>query len=137
MHTATIDPAAAAQSEPAAQPVLTGDEENRIAQDHPTLCADIAAVFNEALHDKTVGQFFRDNLDERQRRYLVAWASIRVAMRVGGRYIPKKADDRALRNAAVVQAFTGNNHTDLMRQFRISRRLVYSIVARVRRPAGR
>lgn len=127
MLTATQDPATADL------PAAATAEETRITQDHPTLCADIAAVFTEALRDKTVAGFFRADLTEQQRRHLVAWSSIRVAMRVGGRYIPKKADDRALRNAAVVQAFTGNNHADLMRDFRISRRLVYNIVARVRR----
>jgi len=126
-------PTAATEPATADLPAAATAEEARITQDHPTLCADIAAVFAEALRDKTVAGFFRPDLSEQQRRHLVAWASIRVAMRVGGRYIPKKADDRALRNAAVVQAFTGNNHADLMRSFRISRRLVYNIVARVRR----
>ena len=127
MLTATPDPATADL------PAAATAEETRVAQDHPTLCADIAAVFSEALRDKSVAGFFQPDLTEQKRRHLVAWVSVRVAMRVGGRYIPKKADDRALRNAAVVQAFTGNNHADLMRSFRISRRLVYNIVARVRR----
>jgi Mor family transcriptional regulator len=133
MLTDTIDTPAAAPSDPAAPVAATTAEESRIAQDHPTLCADIESVIHEALRDKTVSDYFRQDLNEIRRRHLASWVSIRVAMKIGGRYIPKKVDDRAARNAAVVQAFTGNNHADLMRDFRISRRLVYNIVARVRR----
>lgn len=129
MLTATPNPAAAAPSDPAAPATGTTAEETRVAQDHPTLCADIASVVTEALRDKSVSGFFHPDLTEQKRRHLVAWVSVRIAMRVGGRYIPKKIDDKALRNAAVEQAFTGNNHKDLMREFRISRRLVYSLTA--------
>lgn len=55
----------------------------------------------------------------------------RLAPRIGGRYVPKR-DARAIRDAAVVAAFTGRNHQEVMARFRISRRLMYSILARAR-----
>jgi Mor family transcriptional regulator len=53
----------------------------------------------------------------------------RVAPRIGGRYVPK-GDARAARDAAVWKAWNGRNREDVMRQFRISRALLYSILAR-------
>lgn len=56
----------------------------------------------------------------------------RLAPRIGGRYVPKR-DARALRDAAVWQAWNGRNGAQIMRDFAISRRLLYSILARKRR----
>lgn len=57
----------------------------------------------------------------------------RLAPRLGGRYIPKAAypsrADRAARDAAICAAFNGRNHAQLMREFDVSRRLVYAILA--------
>lgn len=58
--------------------------------------------------------------------------------RIGGRYVPKTADreERIVRNAAVCKAFTGRNHQQVMRQFSITRRLLYSILAEGRKGQG-
>ena len=56
-----------------------------------------------------------------------------LAPRIGGRYLPKRDEaQRRKRNAAVVAAFTGRNHAEVMRQFQISRRLLFSILAQAR-----
>ena len=59
----------------------------------------------------------------------------RLAPRIGGRYVPKRGDSdaRAKRDAAVWQAWNGRNGAQIMRDFAISRRLLYSILARKRR----
>lgn len=49
-------------------------------------------------------------------------------LRIGGRYVPR-VEDRTQRNLAVLAAFTGDNHADVMRKFGISRRLLYNIIA--------
>ena len=97
---------------------------------------EVVCIFAEATRDRDLSAFFRQGLTEQERVQIAEWASVRLVKRIGGRYV-RTVDAWVARDAAVVQAFTGNNHTDLMRQFRISRRLVYSIVARVRRTAGR
>ena len=59
----------------------------------------------------------------------------RLAPRIGGRYVPKRGDSdaRARRDAAVWQAWNGRNGAQLMRDFAISRRLLYSILSRMRK----
>ena len=59
----------------------------------------------------------------------------RLAPRIGGRYVPKRGDSdaRAKRDAAVWQAWNGRNGAQIMRDFAISRRLLYSILARKRK----
>ena len=59
----------------------------------------------------------------------------RLAPRIGGRYVPKRGDSdaRAKRDAAVWQAWNGRNGAQLMRDFAISRRLLYSILSRMRK----
>ena len=59
----------------------------------------------------------------------------RLAPRIGGRYVPKRGDSdaRARRDAAVWQAWNGRNGAQIMRDFAISRRLLYSILSRMRK----
>ena len=59
----------------------------------------------------------------------------RLAPRIGGRYVPKRGDSdaRARRDAAVWQAWNGRNGAQIMRDFKISRRLLYSILSRMRK----
>lgn len=59
----------------------------------------------------------------------------RLAPRIGGRYVPKRGDSdaRAKRDAAVWQAWNGRNGAQIMRDFAISRRLLYSILSRMRK----
>lgn len=84
-------------------------------------------------------QFHRDRvqpaLREATRQDIEALAQVladRLAPRIGGRYVPKR-DARAKRDAAVVAAFNGRNRDEVMRKFDISRRLLYSILARRRK----
>ena len=58
-----------------------------------------------------------------------------LAPRIGGRYVPKRGDSdaRAKRDAAVWQAWNGRNGAQIMRDFAISRRLLYSILSRMRK----
>jgi methylaspartate ammonia-lyase len=85
-------------------------------------------------------QFTRDRptagplagLTERDAAALAAHLAPMLARRIGGRYVPQRAD-RALRDAAVWKAFTGRNHAEVMARFGISRRLLYSILSRRRR----
>ena len=85
----------------------------------PTLCADVACIFQASLAAHQWQDFSE-------------WFALRLAARIGGRYIPKR-DDRGVRDAAVWRAFTGRNHKEVMRSFQISRRLLYSILARQRK----
>ena len=59
----------------------------------------------------------------------------RLAPRIGGRYVPKRGDSdaRARRDAAVWQVWNGRNGAQIMRDFAISRRLLYSILSRMRK----
>ncbi len=64
-----------------------------------------------------------------------------LAPLIGGRYVPQnyvcKRTEREQRDAAVWAAFTGDNHDELMRRFRLSRRLVYAILAQERKKQQR
>lgn len=64
-----------------------------------------------------------------------------LAPLIGGRYVPqnyaRERMEREKRDAAVWQAFTGDNYDELMRRFRISRRLAYMIVAQERKKQRR
>lgn len=52
-----------------------------------------------------------------------------LARRIGGRYVAF-VEDRAQRDAAVLQAWNGRNRVEVMRQFGISRALFYNILSR-------
>lgn len=88
-------------------------------------------------------QFHRDRVQpalrtEATRQDIEALAQVlaeRLAPRIGGRYIPKR-DARAKRDAAVWKAWNGRNREEVMRQFGISRALLYSILARRPRKTG-
>jgi len=85
-------------------------------------------------------QFHRDRAQpalrtEATRQDIEALAQVlaeRLAPRIGGRYIPKR-DARARRDAAVWKAWNGRNREEVMREFNISRRLLYNIISRQRR----
>lgn len=96
-----------------------------------TLRHDVYCILVECTRDRGL-QVFRDDLQRENVDALAALVARRLAPRIGGRYVPKR-DGRAERDAAVWKAFTGRNHQEVMRQFAISRRLLYSILARRRR----
>ena len=49
-------------------------------------------------------------------------------------YIPHT--DFEIRNAIICQKFTGNNHSDLAREFHLTGRQIYNILSRAERQAG-
>lgn len=105
------------------------------ATDNPealSLSADMACILVACHRDRLGDGVFRADVNQAALTELAANLARRLAPLIGGRYIPKR-DDRALRDMAVWQAFTGRNHKDVMHEFRISRRLLYSILARKRR----
>lgn len=52
-----------------------------------------------------------------------------LARRIGGRYVAF-VEDRARRDAAVLEAWNGRNRAEVMKRFGISRALFYNILAR-------
>ena len=52
-----------------------------------------------------------------------------LARRIGGRYVAF-VEDRAQRDAAVLQAWNGRNRAEVMQRFGISRALFYNILSR-------
>lgn len=105
--------------------------------DDLTLRQDVLSVLVECHRDQQLADF-RDSMPAHTLNVLAESMARRLAPRIGGRYVPKGlnrsgADERAARDAAVWATFTGANHREVMRQFGISRRLLYSILARMRR----
>ena len=97
-----------------------------------SLCNDMTLIVMQCHRDRLGDGVFRSDASHADLTELAALLARRLAPRIGGRYIPKR-DVRAERDAAVWLAFTGRNHKDVMREFDISRRLLYSILARRRR----
>lgn len=100
-----------------------------------TLRQDMTCILLECHRDRLGDGIFRSDADHGALAQFAAQIALRLAPLIGGRYIPKRDTERAARDAAVWLAFTGRNHLEVMREFRISRRLLYSILARRRRAA--
>lgn len=98
------------------------------------LCADVHCILIECHRDRALAAL-RLDAPAADIAALAQAVARRLGPRIGGRYVPKR-DTRAERDVAVWQAFNGRNHKDVMRQFAISRRLLYSILARRRRGDG-
>ena len=97
-----------------------------------SLCNDMACILIECHRDRLGDGVMRGDASHADLTALAALLARRLAPRIGGRYIPKR-DVRAERDVAVWQAFTGRNHLEVMKKFEISRRLLYSILARRRK----
>lgn len=97
--------------------------------DGVSLRHDVTAALIECHRENRLAQFLQDGATLAQLGEVLAR---KLAPMIGGRYIPKW-DERPARDAAVCHAFTGRNHAEVMRQFGISRRLLYSILARKRK----
>ena len=97
-----------------------------------TLRHDVLCILVECHRDRGLA-VFRDDVPREAIDALADVVARRLGPRIGGRYVPKR-DERAARDAAVWAAFTGRNFEDVRHQFGISRRLLYSILARRRRP---
>lgn len=99
--------------------------------DGANLMGDVLCVIKECHRDRGLA-VFRDDLDDAAIAALADVVTRRLAPRIRGRYIPRW-DDREKRDAEVVAAFNGRNREEVMRKFGISRRLLYSILARKRK----
>lgn len=97
-----------------------------------SLCNDMTLIVMQCHRDRMGDGVFRSDVSHADLAALSALLARRLAPLIGGRYIPKR-DTRAERDMAVWQAFTGRNHKEVMHEFGISRRLLYSILARRRR----
>lgn len=99
-----------------------------------TLRDDVRCILLECHRDRALQALHGGATSEALHQLADALAR-RLAPRIGGRYVPKRADSeqRALRDAAVWRVFNGRNHAQVMRDFSISRRLLYSILSRQRR----
>lgn len=95
-----------------------------------SLRGDVLCILVECHRDRRLA-VFRDGLGGDAIAALADVVARRLAPRIGGRYVPKR-DGRAARDAAVMKAWNGRNREEVMRQFGISRRLLYSILARRR-----
>ena len=101
-----------------------------------SLQLDVAMVLLDCHRDRRGDGIFRAGLSPDQLHQFAAVIAQRLAPRIGGRYVPRRTErDRiAERDAAVVAAYNGLNRRQLMRDFGISRRLFYAILARSPRP---
>lgn len=97
---------------------------------------DVACVLVECHKDRPA--MFAGHVSRLDLQELASIVAAKLGPRIGGRYIPKMADREAReeRNAAVCEAFSGRNHAQVMKQFNISRRLLYSILASRRRTSA-
>lgn len=102
-----------------------------INPDVTSLGRDIERVLVECRSSGLGVGVFRTDVSHAELSALAAIMARRLAPLIGGRYIPKR-EMRADRDDAVSKAFNGHNHNDLMREFDISRRLVYMILSRKR-----
>jgi len=100
-----------------------------LLDDAAGLCHDMACILLECQRDRALGGLFREGVDSAALAQVAAAMARRLGPLIGGRYVPK-VDHRAARDAAVWGAFTGRNRNDVMRHFKISRALFYSIMAR-------
>jgi len=96
-----------------------------------TLRHDMTCILIECHRDSGMHDIFHPLATSEQVERLAEMMALRLAPMIGGRYIPKR-DERAARDQAVWQRFNGRNHAEVMREFSISRRLLYSILARRR-----
>lgn len=103
--------------------------------DGATLRHDVTCILIECHRDNGMHGIFHPLATSEQVERLAEMMALRLAPMIGGRYIPKR-DERAARDQAVWQRFNGRNHAEVMREFSISRRLLYSILARRRGSAG-
>lgn len=104
------------------------------AEETASLRSDVHCILKECHRDRGLS-VFRDGVDGEAIAALAEVVARRLAPRIGGRYMPKR-DARAARDAAVWKAWNGRNREDVMRQFGISRALLYSILARRPRRGG-
>ena len=94
----------------------------------------MTCILLECHRDRNLPGVFVKDVDSDALCEFAALIARRLGPLIGGRYIPKR-DERALRDLAVCKTFNGRNHLEVMRDFKISKRLLYNILARKRRAA--
>lgn len=99
--------------------------------DGATLRHDVTCILIECHRDSGLHDVFHPLATRQEVERLAELMARRLGPLIGGRYVPKR-DERAARDKAVWQRFNGCNHAEVMREFGISRRLLYSILARRR-----
>ena len=101
----------------------------------PTLHHDVICILQEATRDRRGDGIFQAAISSATIDNFAGWLPCRLVAKIGGRDVPARnsRDELWRRDAAVCQAFTGRNHQEVMRSFAISRRLLYSILARNRK----
>ena len=106
---------------------------NQFNEESYSLRLDVECALREAHREQP--EIFGRPLTPQELRDVAVMVADKLRPRIGGRYVPKTADreERAVRNAAVLQAFNGNNREQVMREFNISRRLFYCILAEDRK----
>ena len=97
-----------------------------------TLRDDVRCILLECHRDRALQAVLHSTATTDAIHQLADAVARRLAQRIGGSYVPKR-DARALRDAAVWQAWNGRNGPEVMSQFKISRRLLYSILSRKRK----
>ena len=117
--TAEAEPLAGEQTEPL-------DASGEVSLHHEMVC-----IIMETARDRRDG-LIKPGVTQAEASALAADLVRRLAPCIGGRYITKR-DEKAARDAAVWKEFNGRNHVELMRKHQISRRLFYSIIARMRK----
>ncbi len=103
--------------------------------DGATLRHDVTCILIECHRDSGLHDVFHPMATRQEVERLAELMARRLGPLIGGRYVPKR-DERAARDKAVWQRFNGRNHADVMREFGISRRLLYSILAQRRGSVG-
>ncbi len=103
--------------------------------DGATLRHDVTCILIECHRDSGLHDVFHPMATRQEVERLAELMARRLGPLIGGRYVPKR-DERAARDKGVWQRFNGRNHADVMREFGISRRLLYSILAQRRGSVG-
>ena len=106
-----------------------------VTEQGATLRHDVTCILIECHRDRGLHGVFHPMATQQEVARLAELMARRLGPLIGGRYVPKR-DERAARDQDVWQRFNGRNHAELMREFGISRRLLYSILARRRECAG-
>ena len=121
--------------QPQTDGLLTAEPERTAAtpldDEAATLRDDVCCILLECHRDRGL-QALHGGASNDAIRQLADAVARRLAPRIGGRYVPKR-DARALRDAAVWKAWNGRNGAEVMLEFKISRRLLYSILSRMRK----
>lgn len=100
--------------------------------DHDSLEFDLRCSLVDAARSPVFLGTFGHAMKEALLEVLAREAAPILLARTGGRYLPKR-DDRERRNAQIVAMFDGKNRDEVMRHFKISRRVFYRVITEYRK----